>query len=155
MMKHFQTANSSLTAILALIGCVLTMLVISNFSTDAPVTDADYEQAALAQKYIGSAITYTLYLTGAALVLFVLGLMVFGLLIRPARMIPLYSGIVGLAIVFGISWSQSSEEVPLAYSDTLTTTVSHLSGAGLWMVYILSALAVGSIVYSMVSKLVR
>ena len=160
MMKHFQTANSSLTAILAIIGCIITVLVVTNYSADAPITDADFERAAKAQSYIGSAITYTLYLTGAALGLFVLGLMVFGLFIRPMRMIPLYGGIVGLLVVFGISWSMTNGEIPLKFmadleTNGLTEGISHWSGAGLYMVYILSALAVASIGYSMISKLVR
>lgn len=160
MMKHFQTANSSLTGILALIGCVLTVLVISNYSSEFDPSQEGIDRAAAAQKYIGMVISYTLNLTTAALVLFVLGLMVFGLFIRPSRMIPLYAGIVGLAIIFGISWSMTSGNIPTKFvpnlaENGLTETISHISGAGLYMVYILSFLAVGSIAYSMISKLIR
>ena len=154
-MKYFSTANSAVAAVLGLIGCILTLLVVSNYSTEIDMSEEGLAQAEAAQSYIGMAITYTLYLTGAALLLFVLGLMVFGLIIRPKRMLPLYGGIVGLLIVFGISWSMSSGDIPLGWEDSLTESVSHWSGAGLYMVYILSALAVASIGWSMVSKLVR
>lgn len=140
-MKLLQNVNSWLAAVIALVGTILVVLVLTS-------PEFDY-------KYVGPAISYTLWISGAASVLLVLALMVFGWFIRPSRMIPLYAGAGLLALILGIGWAMSSGTVYPGAPADLTESASHWSGAGLYMVYVLSALAVGSIGFSMVSKFFR
>ncbi len=146
-----QKINSGVAAVLAIVGTILVILVFTSWDADASM--ADYEKST---NYISMAITYTGWIAGIAFVLFAFGLMLFGLLIRPARMIPLYAGAAVLAIIFGIGWAMSNGAIPAGVAgEGLTESVSHWSGAGLYTVCVLSVLAVGSIVFSLVSKFFR
>jgi len=150
-MNLLSKINTGVAYVLALIGSILVVLVLTSWDPQAGVDE--YQRST---DLIGQAVSYTIYLTVAALILFVLGLMFFGWFIRPGRMIPLWGGMAALAAVFGIGWSMSSDGIPAgtAFAD-LTPTISHLSGAGLYVVYILAVLAVASILFSIVSKFFR
>lgn len=153
-MKIFEIVNRSLAGVLGLIGVVLVILIFRTWSGDFDLTtDEGIAQREAAVGWIGSAVDYTILITEIALVLLVLGLLVIGWFINWKRMLPLYGGLIGLAIIFGISQGMADSSFPAV--EGLSADVSMLSGAGLYMVYILSGMAIVAIAYSMVSKLFR
>ena len=64
-------------------------------------------------------------------------------------------GIVGLGAVFGISYGLADDSVAPKFADSITSTVSKLTGTGLYALYILFALAILSILFSSVIKSIR
>ncbi|RMG81125.1 MAG: hypothetical protein D6707_05270 [Bacteroidetes bacterium] len=64
-------------------------------------------------------------------------------------------GIVGLGAVLGISYGLADDKVAPKFAETVTPTVSKLTGTGLYALYILFALAILSIIFSSVIKSVR
>ena len=80
---------------------------------------------------------------------------IYGIITNPAGMKGGAIGIGSLVAILGISYGMATDAVPTKYAETLTASASKLSGAGLYAVYILLALAILSIVFSSVSKLVK
>jgi len=88
----------------------------------------------------------TFIIAAAAAILFPIGQMAS----KPKSLIQTGVSIAILAIVYGISWSLASGDTSLAYfaKFDITTTVSRLIGSLIYVVYILGAIAVLSIIVS-------
>jgi len=61
----------------------------------------------------------------------------------------------GLAITFGLGYVMASDEVLESYPEAITASVSKMSGAGLYMFYIIGAIAVGSILVTSVMNALK
>lgn len=63
-------------------------------------------------------------------------------------------GIIAMLVIVGISYALASGEVLSNYPDGTTETAVKWSGAGLYMLYILTVLSLLSIVYSGVARFI-
>ncbi|UXP30857.1 hypothetical protein N6H18_10885 [Reichenbachiella agarivorans] len=74
----------------------------------------------------------------------------------PKSMVKAGAGLAALVIVFLISWAISGSEVLPAYAEfEVGASLSKFIGGLLTMMYILTGLALGGIVYTEVSKAVK
>lgn len=68
-------------------------------------------------------------------------------------------GILALVIVFGIGYVIASDSIPTVWGEKViavtTTGISKFVGTGLWTMYILGFLAIGSIFYVEISKALK
>lgn len=64
-------------------------------------------------------------------------------------------GIVAMLVVIGISYGMASGEVLSNYPEGTTETAVRWSGAGLYMLYILTGLSILAIVYSGVARVIN
>jgi hypothetical protein len=73
---------------------------------------------------------------------------------NPKKLIGSAIGIGAMIVIFVISYVLASDEVVKSYGD-ITTTTSKMVGAGLFTFYILLVLAVLSIIYAGISRLIN
>lgn len=97
---------------------------------------------------------YMKLLTIASAVLAVASL-ILGMVVKPETLMTTLVIVVGLAVTFGIGYGLASDEVLSTYPEGITPSVSKMSGAGLYMLYILGIMAVGSIVFTSVFNMVK
>jgi len=93
----------------------------------------------------------TIVCAGAAIVLPLI--QAFG---DPASLMKSGIGVGGLLVVFLISWAIAGNEVILAYTNVgIDSGLSKFVGGSLTMMYLLSAIAIGGIVYTEISKAIK
>lgn len=74
----------------------------------------------------------------------------------PKKMIGSLIGVVAVLVIFGVSYALASGDVLEEQAKKgVTETASRMSGAGLFMFYILLLGAIGSIIYASVSRLFK
>jgi len=75
---------------------------------------------------------------------------------NPKTLVKSLAGVVILGVIFLVSWSVSGNEVTAVYTKfDINSTSSQVIGGVLITTYVLMVIAVISIVYSEISKLVR
>lgn len=110
--------------------------------------------------YIGSFIAYSYILLGVAALAWIATFFI-AIASNPAKIKGILIWVVGLGVVFGLSYALSTGSDFESFIDnqtkeTMTTaSISHLSGTGIIMFYILFVGAVLSIVFSSVTRLIR
>lgn len=158
MRNIINIASKVLTAIIIILGSVLALIV---------MTKADGDMARnfiYAYQEIG--ITLNMLSIGTYVVIglaafLVLGFSVYNLFLKPKAAINVLIGIAILAIIIIVSFAISSTEMDpkfvsrIAANVDVTDALSKQVGAGLITTYILGALAILSIIYSWVSKLIK
>jgi uncharacterized membrane protein len=85
-----------------------------------------------------------------------LGLSIFNTLKSPGEFKKIGYAIVGVVVLFGVSYALSGSEVnTVQAAKGLTESTSKLVGAGLIMFYLISAVAVLGLVYSEINKALK
>lgn len=107
----------------------------------------------LSNESAGSFIQFSYVLLFLSVLAVVMGI-VMTAVSNPRKMLGSLIGGVAMAIIFGISYALAGNEVIKAYGD-ITPTVSQLSGAGLYMFYILLLGTIGAIIFASVSRLLK
>lgn len=95
---------------------------------------------------------YLSYFYTAVALLGALAGAVMGALAKPESIKGSAVGIVAMLVVVGISYALADGEVMMKYPEGTTESAVRWSGAGLYVMYILTILSVLSIVYSGVAK---
>lgn len=125
-------------------GVVLTILTILDF--DDKICNACWQ--------VDTTMFFTYILLGLATLAAVIGSVV-GVLSKPGSLKNSLIGIVSLVVITAAGYGLASDEILSYYPDTVSALEVKLSGAGLYMLYILFIGAVASILFSSVFSLIR
>jgi hypothetical protein len=100
-------------------------------------------------------IAYSYVLSGVAIVGILAG-SVFGLIHRPQAIKTIAIGVGGLAVLFAAGYGMADDSVSEAQAiEGVTSSVSQFSGAMLYMLYLMLALSIVTIIYSLVARLIK
>ena len=102
-----------------------------------------------------NAMIYTTYIYFGVCILLTLVSAVVNSIVKPETLKGSLIGIGSMAVVLLIGYGMASGEVLSYYPEDTTETAVKLSGGGLYALYILSGLAVLSIIFSNVWKIVK
>lgn len=141
----FQKGNQITMFVFMAIGLILMILTMGIEVTD----EGECVNCGIEGSFIG--FTYILLVIA---VLAALGGTVMTAIANPKKLMGSLIGIGAMIVVFGISYAIASGEVIEAYGD-ITETTSRMVGAGLFTFYILLVLAVLSIVYASISRMLK
>ena len=99
---------------------------------------------------------YVMYIYFILTFLAVLGASIMGIKNKPGTLKQSGISIGGLLLIVGISYFLASGEVPdtKAY-EGISESISKWSGTGLYMLYIIFTLTIGSIIYATVSRFLK
>ncbi len=100
-------------------------------------------------------IIYTMYAFFGLSVFLALILALVGMVANPRGIKFAILGILGFAILFGISYAFSGDEVLKAYAEGTTASDSKLIGMGIIAMYILFFGSIAAVIYSAVSKMLK
>lgn len=141
----FQKVNSILMYVFMAIGVILMIMTMGIEVTD----DGECLNCGIEGSFIG--FSYILLIIA---VIAALAGTVMTALSNPKKLMGSLIGVVAMIVVFGISYGIAGGEVLESYGN-ITETTSRMVGAGLFTFYILLVLAVLSIVYASISRLIK
>jgi hypothetical protein len=141
----FQKGNQIIMFVFMVIGLILMILTMGIEVTD----EGECVNCGIEGSFIG----FTYILLVLALIA-ALGGTVMTAITSPKKMIGSAIGVGAMIVVFGISYAFASGEVVKSYGDVSEST-SRMVGAGLITFYILLVLAVLSIVYASISRMIK
>lgn len=125
-----------------------------DFGTNDPAEIAECSKECLS--YAGSFMMFTIVITILAIVLTLL-FSIYTLIVSPKKIKGVIVGIGGLGFITLISYLFSSNSIPtiLGYSNVITLAEVKLVDTMLFMMYILLAVAILSIVYTSIVKVIK
>lgn len=141
----FEKVNQIGMAVIMAIGVVLMIMTMGIEVTD----DGECLNCGIEGTFIG--LSYLLL--GIALVAALAGT-VMTAISNPKKLVGSAIGIGAMIVIFVLSYILASDEVMKSYGD-ITATTSKMVGAGLFTFYILLVLAVLSIIYAGISRLIN
>ncbi|GAB4376683.1 MAG: hypothetical protein Kow0075_04040 [Salibacteraceae bacterium] len=141
----FQKVNQILMFVFIGLGVIL---MIMTMRTEIPA-EGECTSCGVIGNFIG--LSYVLLILA---VVAALGGTVMTAITNPKKMVGTAIGIGVMVLIVGVSYALASDEVLKSYGD-FTPSVSRWTGAGLYTFYILFLLAVASIGYSSVSRMLK
>ncbi len=143
----FQKINTIGMFVIIAIGVILMVMTMSSGLTPE---QSDCTDCGAVGSFIG--LSYILLIVA---ILAALGGAVLQAVTNPGKLKGTLIGLVGMIVVLGLSYVLADSTVEPYYTGNISETTSRLSGAGLYAFYILFVLAVLSIAYSSVSRLLK
>ena len=141
----FETVNQIGMAVIMAIGVVLMVMTMGIEVTDeGECLNCGIEGTFIGLSYVLLAIAVIAALAGTVMTA----------ISNPKKLIGSAIGIGAMIVIFVISYVLASDEVVKSYGE-ITATTSKMVGAGLFTFYILLVLAVLSIIYAGISRLIN
>lgn len=149
--KGMKTGLTIARIAIAAIGVILCALIIANAESDVPTAEAMETQ--------GGNLNGALWITYILVVLCAAAAVVFGIvnvLRNPKKNLGAVLGVAGMVLLFIVAYFAFSDNyVPPKFIGEVSGTVSQLASAGLITLYVITVVAVGTVVYAEISKMLK